>query len=252
VNETRRRAVIAEDEAVLRDELQASIEALWPEVEVCAAVPDGLNALAAMEEYRPDVLFLDIQMPGLSGIDVARQASNRCHVVFVTAHDEFAVTAFEQGAVDYVMKPFSKERLQVAIERIKARLEKPPADLELVLDRLASHLARPRAYLRWINASLGSELRLITVDEVAYFRSDTKYTRIVTASQESLIRKSVRELVTELDPDSFWQIHRSIIVNVAEIARVQRDFRGRIELQLKHRPETLPVSQPYAARFRQM
>ena len=137
-------------------------------------------------------------------------------------------------------------------ERIKARLEKPPADLELVLDRLASHLARPRAYLRWINASLGSELRLITVDEVAYFRSDTKYTRIVTASQESLIRKSVRELVTELDPDSFWQIHRSIIVNVAEIARVQRDFRGRIELQLKHRPETLPVSQPYAARFRQM
>jgi DNA-binding LytR/AlgR family response regulator len=252
MQEVPRRAVIAEDEAVLRDELQGNIATLWPELEICASVADGQAALAAMQQHRPDVLFLDIQMPGLSGIDVARQASNRCHVVFVTAHDEFAVTAFEQGAVDYVMKPFSLDRLRVAIARLRTRFESPPADLGQVLDRLASQLAHPRAYLRWLNASLGNELRLITVDEVSYFRSDTKYTRIVTASQESLIRKSVRELAAELDPDSFWQIHRSIIVNVAEIARVQRDFRGRIQLQLKHRQETLPVSQPYAARFRQM
>lgn len=245
-------AVIAEDEAVLRDELQTLIEALWPELEVSAAVADGRSALAALEEFKPHVLFLDIQMPGLSGIEVARRASGRCHVVFVTAHDEFAVAAFEQGAVDYVMKPFSNERLALAISRLKARLSLPPPNLEGMLESLARQLAQPRSYLRWINASLGNDLRLITVDEICYFRSDAKYTRIVTASQESLIRKSVRELVAELDPGTFWQVHRSIIVNVAEIARVQRDFRGRIQLSLKHRPETLPVSHPYASLFRQM
>lgn len=245
-------AVIAEDEAVLRDELQTLIEALWPELEVRAAVADGRSALAAFEEFKPHVLFLDIQMPGLSGIEVARRASGRCHVVFVTAHDEYAVAAFEQGAVDYVMKPFSSERLALAIDRLKSRLSRPPANLEGLLEILARQLAQPRSYLRWINASLGDDLRLITVDEICYFRSDTKYTRIVTASQESLIRKSVRELVAELDPGTFWQVHRSIIVNVVEIARVQRDFRGRIQLRLKHRPETLPVSQPYASLFRQM
>jgi DNA-binding LytR/AlgR family response regulator len=250
--EARLRAVIAEDEAVLRDELQTLIEDLWPELEIRAAVADGRAALAALDEVQPHVLFLDIQMPGLSGIDVARQASGRCHVVFVTAHDEFAVAAFEQGAVDYVMKPFSSERLALAIGRLKSRLSLPPANLEGLLENLARQLARPRSYLRWINASLGNDLRLITVDEVCYFRSDSKYTRIVTAAQESLIRRSVRELATELDPANFWQVHRSIIVNVAEIAHVQRDFRGRIQLRLKHRPESLPVSQPYASLFRQM
>jgi DNA-binding LytR/AlgR family response regulator len=246
------RAVIAEDESVLREELRAHVEALWPALEICAEVADGPAALDALEAHRPDLMFLDIQMPGLSGIDVARQASGRCHVAFVTAHDEYAVAAFEQGAVDYVMKPFSRERLAVAIERIRARLASPPANLEGLLATLVRQMPHRQSYLRWINASLGNDLRLITVDEVCYFRSDSKYTRIVTAAQESLIRKPVRELAQELDPDLFRQIHRSIIVNVAEIARVQRDFRGHIELRLKHRPETLPVSQPYAASFRQM
>jgi DNA-binding LytR/AlgR family response regulator len=252
MTQTGLRAVIAEDEAVLRDELKTLIEALWPELEIRAAVADGHAALAAFEEVQPHILFLDIQMPGLSGIEVARRASGRCHVVFVTAHDEFAVAAFEQGAVDYVMKPFSSERLALAIGRLKSRISLPPANLEGLIENLARQLAQPRSYLRWINASLGNDLRLITVDEICYFRSDTKYTRIVTASQESLVRKSVRELVAELDPGTFWQVHRSIIVNVAEIAHVQRDFRGRILLRLKHRPETLPVSQPYASLFRQM
>lgn len=245
-------AMIAEDEEVLRDELQTLVAALWPELEVVASVADGQSALAAFEEFKPHVLFLDIQMPGLSGIEVARRASGRCHVVFVTAHDEFAVAAFEQGAVDYVMKPFSSDRLALAIGRVKSRLSLPPANLEGLLENLTQQLAQRRSYLRWINASVGNDLRLITVDEICYFRSDTKYTRIVTASQESLIRKSVRELVAELDPGTFWQVHRSIIVNVAEVAQVQRDFRGRIQLRLKHRPETLPVSQPYASLFRQM
>jgi DNA-binding LytR/AlgR family response regulator len=191
-------------------------------------------------------------MPGLSGIEVARQVGDQCHVVFVTAHDEFAVAAFEQGAIDYVMKPFSSERLAVAIERVKSRLASPPANLNGLLERLARQLPRPHAFLRWINASQGSELRFITVDEICYFQSDTKYTRVVTANHESLIRKPVRELVAELDPDVFWQIHRSVIVKLSEIAGVQRDLRGRIQLRLKHRSEMLPVSQPYSHLFHQM
>jgi DNA-binding LytR/AlgR family response regulator len=252
MNDGTLRAVIAEDEAVLRDELRARVAALWPELEICAQVADGPAALAALELHRPQVLFLDIQMPGLSGMEVARQASGRCHVVFVTAHDEFAVAAFEQGAIDYVMKPFATERLALAIERMKSRLLSQPADLEGLLETFAQRIARPRAYLQWINASLGNDLRFITVDEVCYFRSDAKYTRVVTAGQESLIRKSVRELAAELDPDRFRQIHRSIIVNLGEIAGIQRDLRGRIQVKLKRRPEALPVSDPYAPLFRQM
>lgn len=252
MNDGKPRAVIAEDEAVLRDELRARVATLWPELEICAQVGDGQAALAALELHRPHVLFLDIQMPGLSGMEVARQASGRCHVVFVTAHDEFAVAAFEQGAIDYVMKPFATERLALAIERTKARLSSQPADLEGLLETFAQRIARPRAYLQWINASLGNDLRFITVDEVCYFRSDAKYTRVVTAGQESLIRKSVRELAAELDPDRFRQIHRSIIVNLREIAGIQRDFGGRIQVKLKRRTEALPVSDPYAPLFRQM
>jgi DNA-binding LytR/AlgR family response regulator len=252
MNDCELRAVIAEDEAVLRDELRARVAALWPELEICALVADGQAALAALELHRPQVLFLDIRMPGLSGMEVARRASGRCHVIFVTAHDEFAVAAFEQGAVDYVMKPFATERLTLAIERMKARLSSQPADLEGLVERFAQRLVRPRAYLQWINASLGSDLRFITVDEVCYFRSDAKYTRVVTPAQESLIRRSVRELSAELDPDRFRQIHRSIIVNLGEIAGIQRDFRGRMQVKLKRRTESLPVSDPYAPLFRQM
>ena len=174
------RAVIAEDEAVLREELQAHVAALWPELEIAAAVADGEQALKALVEHHPQVLFLDVQMPGLTGLEVARAASGLCHVVFVTAHDEYAVAAFEQGAVDYVMKPFALERLRVAIERLRTRLASPPASLEGLLAALAEQVGRPRSHLRWINASVGNDLRLITVDEVCYFRSDAKYTRIVT------------------------------------------------------------------------
>lgn len=252
MNDGKLRAVIAEDEAVLRDELRAHVAVLWPELEIRAQVADGQAALAALELHRPQVLFLDIQMPGLSGMEVARQASGRCHVVFVTAHDEFAVAAFEQGAVDYVMKPFATERLALAIERMKARISLQPADLEGLLETFAQRIVRPRTYLQWINASLGNDLRFITVDEVCYFRSDAKYTRVVTVGHESLIRKSVRELAAELDPDHFRQIHRSIIVNLGEIAGIQRDLRGRMQVRLKRRTEALPVSDPYAPLFRQM
>jgi DNA-binding LytR/AlgR family response regulator len=198
------------------------------------------------------VLFLDIQMPGVTGLKVARHASGRCHVVFVTAYDQYAVAAFEEGAVDYVMKPLNAARLATACARVKKRLPTVPVNLETLLERLAKRTAQSHSYLRWINASQGAEVRLITVDEICYFQSDTKYTRAVTASQESLIRKSLKELLDELDPSLFWQIHRSTIVNVNAIAAVSRDLTGHLQVKLKSRKETLPVSQPFAHLFKQM
>jgi len=245
-------AVIAEDEPVLRAQLKDLLREVWPECAIAAAAEDGFQAMRALEEHRPDVLFLDIQMPGPTGLELARHASGRCHVVFVTAYDQYAVAAFEEGAVDYVMKPLSAARLATACGRVKERLSLTPADLHSVLDALAKRAAQANPYLRWINASLGADVKLITVDEICYFQSDTKYTRVVTADGESLIRKSLKELLDELDPAAFWQIHRSTIVNVNAIASVSRDFAGHPIVKLKNRKETLPVSQPFAHRLRQM
>jgi DNA-binding LytR/AlgR family response regulator len=213
---------------------------------------DGLQAMQALREHDPDVLFLDIQMPGLSGLEVARHASGRHHVVFVTAYDQYAVAAFEEGAVDYLMKPVTADRLATACERVKARVSSAPSNLDGLLDALAKRAAQTSPYLRWINASLAADVKLITVDEVCYFQSDTKYTRVVTEGAESLIRKSLKELSNELDPTQFWQIHRSTIVNVNAIAGVSRELSGGFVVKLKNRTETLPVSQQFAHRFRQM
>jgi DNA-binding LytR/AlgR family response regulator len=247
------RAVIAEDEDNLREELRETLAATWPELRVCAEAGDGPQALDALERHSPDVLFLDIQMPGMNGLEVARKASGRCHVVFVTAYDNYAVSAFEQGAVDYVMKPLSAPRLAQAVQRVRERLDSTPANLEGLLAKLAGRLEGGRRdYLRWVTASQGTETRLITVDEVLYFKSDNKYTIVATADQESLIRIPIRELAEQLDPDLFWQIHRGTLVNVNVIAGVTRDFRGHMMLRLKQRAETLAVSDSYAHRFRQM
>jgi DNA-binding LytR/AlgR family response regulator len=252
VSDARHTAVIAEDEPVLRAQLEELLGEVWPELEVLACAEDGLQAALALEGHNPTVLFLDIQMPGLTGLEVARQASGRCHVVFVTAYDQYAVAAFEEGAVDYVMKPLSAARLATACGRVKKRLSSAPADLDRLLGMLAQRAAQAQRYLRWINASQGADVRLITVDEICYFQSDTKYTRAVTPDSESLIRKSLRELLEELDPSSFWQIHRSTVVNVNAIAGVSRDFAGHLFVKLKARKETLAVSQPFAHLFRQM
>jgi DNA-binding LytR/AlgR family response regulator len=243
-------AVVAEDEPVLRAQLSALLGEVWPELEVVGVAEDGVQAIRALEEQRPDVLFLDILMPGPTGLEVARHASGRCHVVFVTAYDQFAVAAFEEGAADYVMKPLTPGRLAIACSRVRKRLSAAPANLERLLETLASARARP--HLRWINASRGTEVRLVTVDEICYFQSDTKYTRAVTAADEYLIRKSLKELLDELDPALFWQIHRSTIVNVNAIASLSQGFRGHLLVKLKARDESLPVSQPYAHLFRQM
>lgn len=245
-------AVVAEDEPVLRVQLKDLLHKVWPELAIAAAAEDGFQAMRALEEHRPDVLFLDIQMPGPTGLELARHASGRCHVVFVTAYDQHAVAAFQEGAVDYVMKPLTAERLATACGRVKERLSVAPADLRRVLDALGKRVAQENPYLRWINASLGADIKFITVDEICYFQSDTKYTRVVTADGESIIRKSLKELLDELDPASFWQIHRSTIVNLNAIASVSRDFAGHVIVKLKKRKETLPVSQPFAHLFRQM
>jgi DNA-binding LytR/AlgR family response regulator len=245
-------AVIAEDEPVLRAQLGKLLRTAWPQLTIAAAAEDGFQAMQALELHDPDVLFLDIEMPGLSGLEVARRASRRHHVVFLTAYDQYAVAAFDEGAVDYVMKPVSADRLAKACERVKARLSSAPSDLDGLLKTLARRAAQDSPYLRWINASLGADVKVITVDEVCYFQSDAKYTRVVTADGESLIRKSLKELSGELDPAQFWQVHRSTIVNVNAISGISRELSGKLVVKLKHRRETLQVSQQFAQRFRQM
>ena len=194
---------------------------------------------ATVGEHHPDVLFLDIQMPGLSGLDVAHAASDRCHVVFVTGYDQYAVAAFEHGAVDYLMKPVTAARLSTACERVRERLAKRPANLEGLVRRLADTAANRREYLRWINVESGANVRLVTVEEICYFQADAKYTRLVTADREALIRMSLKELLEQLDPAEFWQIHRATIVNVNAVAEVSRGTHGHPILHLKKRQETL-------------
>jgi len=248
---TRTTAVIAEDEEVLRGELREMLAAQWPELDVVAEVGDGAAACRAVEELAPTVVFLDIEMPGASGLEVARRVSGKCHVVFVTAYDKYAVAAFERGAVDYVMKPFTAARLEATITRLKARLATPPADLTGLLQSLAN-LTQRKDYLRWITASQGDSLRLITVDEICYFRADHKYTLVVTPDSEALIRRPLKALADEVDPQVFWQIHRSALVSVKQIAGVSRDVRGHLSVKLRQRPETLPVGENYAHLFKQM
>jgi DNA-binding LytR/AlgR family response regulator len=246
------KAVIAEDEPVLRGELRDTLARVWPELVVCAEAEDGFGALQALTEHSPDILFLDIEMPGMSGLEVAKQASGTCHVVFVTAYDKYAVAAFEQGAVDYVMKPFSPARLATTVARLKDKVARAPANLDGLLRTLADAAKGKKEYLRWITASQGSDLRLITVEEICYFEADNKYTLVVTAAQESLIRRPIKELIDELDPQVFWQIHRGTVVNVNAIAGVTRDMGGHLRVKLKERKELLAVSEPYRHLFKQM
>ncbi len=244
-------AVLAEDEPLLAAELRKALAALWPQLRIAAEVSDGAQALLAIEEHKPDVAFLDIRMPVLSGIDVAQRAAGRCHVAFISAYDQHAIAAFEAGGVDYVLKPFSMVRLATTVERLKARLARRPAELARVLQQLGA-VSGARRPLQWINASCGHEVSIITVDEVLYFRADSKCTLVVMADGEAVIRKTLKELGDELDPTHFWQVHRSAIVNVHAIDRVLRDSRGNMQLRLKGRGETLPISTQYQPLFKQM
>jgi DNA-binding LytR/AlgR family response regulator len=269
------RLLIADDEPALADNLVAELAALWPEATLLPAVHDGQSALDMIDDAAsgqgPDVVFLDIRMPGLSGIDVARELSDREDrplVVFVTAYDQFALDAFEQAAVDYVLKPVQTERLAETVKRLKARMglrpdgaaaADPTQTLAELVERLAglqgaaqTRIAPQGGYLRFIKALVGQEVRFIPVDDVLYLEATDKYVNVVAGSGESLIRMSLRELLTQLDPEHFWQVHRGTVVNVAHVLSAVHLSLGRLGLKMRGRTETLPVARQYAHLFRQM
>ena len=243
-------ALIAEDEPMLKSQLKARLAEAWPELTIVAEAENGGEAVMLAQEERPDIAFLDIRMPVLSGLDVAKAIAGGPHIVFVTAYDEYAVAAFEEGAVDYVLKPPAPERIAKVVERLKARLGTPPADLAALLERLAAR--DTGGSLRWIRASLGTALKLIAIDDVLYFQSEDKYTKVVTAEGDALIRKTIKELYDELDHEQFWQVHRGTIVNLRAIAKVERDWRDQPILTLKNRSEKLTVSRTFAHLFKAM
>jgi DNA-binding LytR/AlgR family response regulator len=263
-------AVIADDERLMREQLRARLAEAWPELQIVAEAKNGAEAVALVDEHRPDLAFLDIRMPGLTGVDAARQIAQLDwpddrplpEIVFITAYDQYAVEAFEQGVADYVLKPAERERLQLTVERLKKRLAQraspegaePPggAPLQQLLHRLAAGMGNAPTYLRWIQATVGSTIQMIPVEEVLFFISDEKYTRVQTAQIEALIRKPIKELVDELDPQAFWQIHRSTLVNASRIAGVSRDLRGRQLVSVKGHPEKLEVSRSYTGLFKGM
>ena len=243
-------ALIAEDEPLLSAEIREELARLWPDLVVCAIAHDGHEALRLIDEHQPQVVFLDVKMPGVTGIEVARVMGTRAHVVFITAFDQYAVQAFDEGAVDYLLKPLDAMRLARAIRRVKGRLSRPPADLSSLLEQL--HRSASADRLRWITVLRGQDVQLITVEDICYFRADNKYIAVVTAEGDSLITTPLKELVERLDPDMFWQIHRGVVVNVHAVKSVRRALAGHLELRLKLRSETLRVSPAYASRFKHM
>ncbi len=249
------KAIIADDEDLPRAELRRMLAVAWPELEITAECEHGPAAVEAIDRHAPDIAFLDIRMPGLSGLDVARAASGRCHTVFTTAYDSHAVAAFDAGAVDYLLKPVAADRLAQTVARLRERLRSaaPAPDLDGLVAQLAARLQPGAAQrLRWLSASVGDTIKMFGIDEVLFFQSDEKYTRVVTAADEAHVRKPLKEIAEGLDPELFWQVHRGVVVRASAIARAQRDELGRITLQLKGHPEKLAVSQAYGWRFKPM
>jgi DNA-binding LytR/AlgR family response regulator len=251
------KAIIADDEEQLRIYLKSKLAELWPELIICGEAENGLEALKLIETCRPAIAFLDIKMPGLSGIEVAQKISTNCRVVFITAFDQYAVEAFENEAVDYILKPVTDKRLEKTIKRLKKQISdisNPPTDFSATMDRLLAAIKdkQPSGYLKWIKVRHGEEVRLIAIDEVCYFKAEDKYTVVRTLDGESLIKKSIQQLTEELDPAQFWRIHRGTIIGVNHVAVVNRSFAGRLTLRLKGLSETLTVSRSYAHLFKQM
>jgi DNA-binding LytR/AlgR family response regulator len=241
--------LVADDEPNLRHQLIKLLGAAWRELKVVGEAGDGHEAVAILDRERPDFAFLDINMPGLTGIELATAAADRTHIVFVTAPEEYALKAFEAGAVDYVLKPIDPVRLLIVIDRLKQRAGEAGAGLTKLLEALNGRRS-PKKSIEWIQASIGNEIRFITMDEILYFQSDLKYTRIVTTSGEALIRTPIKDLIEELDPDRFWQTHRSTIVNTRHMRGVVKDGDGGLEVALRNRDERLKVSRAFEGRFR--
>jgi DNA-binding LytR/AlgR family response regulator len=249
-------AILADDERLMREQLRARLKTAWPELQLAGEAANGQEAVALIRAQQPDIAFLDIRMPGLTGLEVAKLVGDACHIVFVTAYDQHAIEAFERGAVDYLLKPVDPERLAATCERLKTRLDSEPEPLDQMLAQLTRRLAggssaKP-SYLRWIQANVGSQLRMIPTADILFFRADDKYTRVQTASYEALIRKPIKDLVEELDPDEYWQIHRSTLVRVDAISHITRKLTGQQLVHVKGHPEALEVSRAYSYRFKQM
>ena len=249
-------ALIVDDESPMRDQLRARLAEVWPELEIAGEAANGIEALDMAARLKPSIVFLDIRMPGPSGIETARQLYRESQVVFVTAYDQYAVEAFEQGAMDYLLKPVTAERLRMTCDRLRQRIGKAPDNIDEKIAQLARILERGQPakpqYLRWIQAQVGSSLRMVSTKEILFFQSDDKYTLVQTAQAELLIRKTLKELAEELDPDEFWRIHRSTLVRVDAIAEVARDERGRQMVRLRNYPKLLEVSRNHAHLFQQM
>jgi DNA-binding LytR/AlgR family response regulator len=243
-------AVIAEDEPLLREEIRQTLTELWPELTLCAEAADGLQAIEALDKLQPDIMFLDIQMPGRNGLEVARHASGKAHVVFITAYDAYAIQAFEEGALDYVLKPISAERMKLTVQRLQERMREPPADLSKLADLLKTIVKPEAQYLKWLTVPHASDLRVVAVSEILYLQADNKYTTIATRSSTFLLNSSLKEMQSKLDPAVFWQIHRSTVVNISAIDTIFRSFRGALEIKLKDRSELLPVSAAHAHLFK--
>jgi DNA-binding LytR/AlgR family response regulator len=247
-------AILAEDEAPLRHALRAMLGTAWPELRIVAECEDGIAAMEAIAAHRPDLCFLDIRMPGVSGLDVARAAvAAKSMVVFTTAYDEYAVRAFEAGAVDYLLKPLQPERFSRALERVRERLRDARDDADARVQALETAL-RPagQRLIRWISAAVGDSVRMIGIDEVLYFQAQDKYVRVVLAGGEAIIRTPIKDLLAGLDPNEFWQVHRGVVVRVSAIDRVRKDELGRTALRLRGRDDVLPVSSAFLHRFRGM
>ena len=278
-------ALIADDERLMREQLRTRLHEVWPELHIVAEAKNGIEAVALTEQHRPDIVFLDIRMPGLTGVEAARQIAQLptfddadgwpgCEIVFITAYDQYAVEAFEQGVVDYVLKPAERERLAVTVGRIRQRMAARNAaaaaqganaaatdtplpahtpQMQQLLQSLSRQLnPNTPPKLQWIQATVGPNIQMIPVEDVLFFISDEKYTRVQTASVEALIRKPIKELIDELDMNLFWQVHRSTLVNIKAIAGVSRDLRGRQLVAVKGHPEKLEVSRSFTGLFKGM
>jgi DNA-binding LytR/AlgR family response regulator len=249
---TRPTALIAEDEPLMRERLKEKLALVWPELEVVAEAEDGEQALALFAEHRPQIAFLDIRMPGPTGLDVAAAIGADCHVVFITAYDQYALQAFEAGAADYLLKPVETDRLKAMVERMERRLASPPVDLSALLAQLRTAARPDGGQMKWVKAAVGKQVKLIPVSEVVYFQSDTKYTRVVLAGGEALIRTPLKDLLARLDPEKFWQVHRGTIVNLDAVTGVLREDAERQFVLLRNRQEKLPISRQFTHLFKQM
>ncbi len=249
-------ALIADDEPHLAQHLKGQLERLWPELEIVAVASNGIDAAALIAEHEPDLAFLDIRMPGLSGLEVAQGIEGRTRAIFVTAYDEYAVQAFEHAALDYLLKPLRAERLQRTVERVRAALATPPPDdaaLAQTLRRLIGQPAGERLpQLRYLRAGKGGMVHNIAVGEVLFFQADDKYTVVRTAGDEYLIRTPIAELAARLDPDEFWQVHRATVINLAHLAGTRRDEASRLFLRMRGVATELPVSRAYVPLFAAM